>query len=65
MNKEQFHNLLKRATEGDKTCIEEILKLYSPLIDKNSYIHGKFDEDLRQYLLLKVYKNIGKFNSKN
>lgn len=63
MNKEEFRCLLKRATEGDKASIEEILRLYSPLIDRNSYIHGKLDEDLRQYLLLKVSQNIHKFSS--
>lgn len=65
MNKEEFRCLLKRAVGGDKACIEKLLRLYSPLIDRSSYIHGKLDEDLRQYLLLKVYKNIGKFNSEN
>lgn len=61
MNKERFYELLHSATTGDKESIEKIIELYMPLIDRNSFIRGKLDEDLRQYLILKVYMSITKF----
>lgn len=61
MNSEDFKNTLKSAQEGDAGSIEKIIELYMPLIDRNSYIYEKFDEDLRQYLILKIYLSISKF----
>ena len=40
---------------------DEILEMYMPLINKHSYIDGAIDEDLRQIILMKIIKNIGKF----
>lgn len=61
MNKEQFRELLHSAIAGNNESIEKIIELYTPLINRTSYIRGKIDEDLRQYLILKVYSTISKF----
>ncbi|WP_147539306.1 helix-turn-helix domain-containing protein [Anaerotruncus rubiinfantis] len=45
--------LLRRAQTGDNRAIEQLLFIYKPLIDRNSYVHGRFDEDLRQFILLR------------
>ncbi len=40
---------------------EEFLKLisdYNPLIKRYSYIYGRFDEDLEQEIILKLYKTL-------
>lgn len=62
-DEEKFSDMLQKAVRGDKESIEKIIDLYSPLIERCSYINGRPDEDLKQYLLLKIYLNIGKFHS--
>ena len=57
----EFANILQRAVAGKHEDLEKLLKLYEPLIQRNSYIDGKFDEDLHQYLLIHIALNINKF----
>ena len=57
----EFESVLIRAVSGSHSDIEFILKMYAPLIDRSSYFRGKLDEDLRQYILIHVVKNIAKF----
>lgn len=57
----EFERLLSSAIVGNKNDMEKILLLYRPLIDKMSYVEGVLDEDLRQYLMLHIINNIGKF----
>lgn len=61
MDKATFRNILQGAVAGSHDNLEIILELYSPLIDKHCYINGKFDEDLRQYILMRIALNISKF----
>ncbi len=45
----------------------EILKIindYENLIDKNAYISGKIDEDLRQEIIFLIFRNLSR-NRKN
>ena len=42
-----FRYLLESAIGGCQYSIERLLLLYRPLINGNSYLHGKLDEDLR------------------
>ena len=49
MNK-QFSDALQGAVEGNHEDLEEILKLYMPMIDRYSYLNGKLDEDMKQSL---------------
>lgn len=59
---EAFRETLEAAVAGSHEALEEILRLYEPMIRKYSYIDGKPDEDLRQYIMLHIALNIGKFS---
>ncbi len=61
MDKAEFQRILQGAVAGEHDCLEYILKLYEPLITKHSYIDGKYDEDLHQYILMRIALNINKF----
>ncbi len=58
----EFRNILTSAVAGEHYALEIILKQYSPLINRYSVIDGKLDEDLRQYILMHIALNIGKFS---
>lgn len=62
MDKKDFRLILQGAVAGNHDDLETILKLYMPLINKHSYIDGKLDEDLRQYIMIHIALNISKFN---
>ena len=47
---------------GNHADVETLLKLYMPLIEKNSYLYGRLDEDLKQYIMIHIALNISKFN---
>lgn len=61
MSREEFRRILTAAMAGCHEELEQILVLYMPLIEKNSYINGKLDEDLKQYLMIHIALQIGKF----
>lgn len=61
MTNDIFRSTLAQAVSGSHEALEEILKLYEPLIHKHSYLNGKQDDDLRQYLMIHVALNIHKF----
>jgi len=61
MNYDSFSELLRRAVAGETQAVDEILRLYMPLINRNSVVDGVFDEDCRQYILLRAAGQIGKF----
>ena len=58
----EFRNILTAAVSGEHYALEIILKQYFPLINRYSVIDGKLDEDLRQYILMHIALNIGKFS---
>ena len=58
----EFEKILKAAVSGDTAAIEKIIKIYEPLINNSSVVNGKFDEDLKQELLLHIIQNINKFD---
>lgn len=60
MTNEEFRATLEAAVAGSHEALEEIMRLYEPLIRKYSYIDGKPDEDLRQYIMIHIALNIGK-----
>ena len=59
----EFRNILTAAVAGEHYALEIILEQYSPLINRYSVIDGKLDEDLRQYILMHIALNIGKFSA--
>ena len=61
MTNMEFRDVLNKATQGDKTAIEQLLILYKPMIDNASKVNKKLDEDLRQEILLKLFQAIPKF----
>lgn len=61
MSQEEFHNVLTGAVAGSHEDVAQILELYMPLIDKHSYVNGRLDEDLKQYLMIHIALQIGKF----
>ncbi len=56
-----FKSLILKAKEGDCEAIDKILKMYHPLLFKESIVDGVFDEDLYQELCIKLLYCIEKF----
>ena len=56
-----FVDILQKAIAGDENAILMILKIYEPLIKSNSKWRGKLDEDLEEYMIIRIIKNIHKF----
>lgn len=50
-----------KAQNGDEDSIKEILKEFEPLIYKNSFINGRFDQDCFQELNIKLIRCIKQF----
>ena len=61
MRIDEFRQILERAVAGNHEALEKILNLYMPLINHNSVINGVLDEDCKQYILIHIALNIGKF----
>ena len=61
MDKEEFRFVLQGAVAGNHNDFERIIKLYDPLIRNNCYVNGKFDDDLYQYILMRIALKISKF----
>lgn len=62
MSAKVFRTTLMAAVNGSNEALADIIELYMPLINSRSYIYGELDEDLRQYILLHIFKNISKFS---
>lgn len=62
MTSNDFRQILQAAVAGEHSSLEKILEMYDPLITKYSCIDGKFDEDLKQYILIRIALKISKFN---
>lgn len=62
MSAKVFRTTLMAAVNGSNEALADIIELYMPLINSRSYIDGELDEDLRQYILLHIFKNISKFS---
>lgn len=46
----EFEVMLAGARAGDKKAMEGIFRMYEKLLRRQSYVHGKYDEDLFQEL---------------
>lgn len=44
----EFKTLLKNAQDGQPEAVETLFEMYRPLLWKNSFVNGVFDEDLYQ-----------------
>lgn len=61
MDNGKFKEILERAINGNNEAIEKIFELYEPIINKFSILDGKLDEDLRQYILFRIFRAIKKY----
>ncbi len=61
MTNSEFFKILQGAVAGSHDDLEQLLKLYEPMIHRYSSLNGVFDEDLYQYLLIHIALNINKF----
>ncbi len=61
MKPDEFRRVLELAIAGDNESMEALLILYMPLVNKHCYINGVLDEDMKQYILLHIVKNLKKF----
>lgn len=49
-----FEQLWKRAEKNDPEALADLLLLVEPIINHNSILNGKLDEDLRQQIILRI-----------
>ena len=56
-----FSDILRLAQSGDRQAQNEILLQYMDLINRNCFIDGAFDEDCRQYIMLRIVKQLPRF----
>lgn len=61
MKNSNLKELLYKAQTGDIESTEKIIKMFKPLIYKNSFINGKFDDDCYQELNIKLLNCIKSF----
>ena len=54
MESKKFSKVLEDAVAGDHEAIEALLLRYMPLINRKSFMDDVFDEDLRQYIMLRT-----------
>ena len=57
----EFADVIQKAIAGDRDSIERVIERYMPLINNQSIIDGKIDEDLRQYIILNIIKKLPGF----
>jgi hypothetical protein len=58
----KFSDVLRKTIDGDHDSVEAILSKFMPLINRRSLVGGVLDEDLRQYILMRVIIQIPKFD---
>ena len=58
----RFSEVLHDARAGDPVAVEALLSRYSPLINRHSIVNGEVDEDMRQYILMRVILQIPRFD---
>ena len=60
-----MEDLIIKSKQGDKSALEEILRMFQPLINNTAisfYIYGYEDEDIKQIARLAIIKAVKKFN---
>jgi len=57
-----FSEVIRDARAGDPDAIEAILARYMPLIDRRCMNGCSIDEDMRQYIILRIIANIHNFD---
>ena len=49
-----FIELLERVQSSNPKAIELMIEAYMPLVNRYSHVNGVFDEDCRQFLLMRL-----------
>ena len=62
MTANQFRGILEAAIAGQQDALEEIFRIYRPLLEKMSSVDGKLDEDLLQKIQIRIALNISKYH---
>ena len=62
MESRHFSEVLREAIAGIPDAVEAILSRFMPLIRKHSKMNGKFDEDMRQYIIMRIIIQIPRFD---
>ena len=57
----KFRELPLHAKQGNVDAVEKLYKQYQATLKKNSYVDGKFDEDLYQVLSISFLVALSKF----
>ena len=57
-----FAERLRAAQKGDPEALEWLLLEISPIIEKGSRYNGKLDDDLRQYLVMRIFLALKDFD---
>jgi DNA-directed RNA polymerase specialized sigma subunit len=58
----RFSEVLRAAVAGDPDAMEAIIAKYMPLVNRKSITDGKLDEDMRQYILMRIVMQIPRFD---
>lgn len=61
MKDREVWEVFKKAKSGHEESIQKILEMFHPLLYKNSFLNGKFDEDCFQELSVKLINCIKSF----
>ena len=61
MEDRKLREVFNSAKNGDQAAMGKMLEMFRPLIYKNSFIDGKFDEDCFQELSIKFIRCIKTF----
>jgi DNA-directed RNA polymerase specialized sigma subunit len=57
-----FSEVLRAALAGDSEASEAIFAKFMPLINSRSIMGRKLDEDMRQYILMRIIMLLHKFD---
>ncbi|GAB6086064.1 helix-turn-helix domain-containing protein [Alkaliphilus crotonatoxidans] len=64
MENREIREIIEKAQEGDKAAVEKIIEMFKPLMIRNSYINGVFNEDCYQELCIRLINCIHSFHFK-
>lgn len=62
MENRLFSELLRSAVAGEPYAVEAILLRFMPLINNKSIVGNEFDEDMKQYIMMRVIMLLPKFD---
>lgn len=62
MESKFFSEVLRDAINGNPYAVEALIMRYMPLINKHSTCEGRVDDDMRQYIILRVICQTQKFD---